>query len=302
MRVPTRWVDVPCVRRDGPDRVRPGGGHTGARCPRREPSAEAQRPVRARRRPRPRGDAVPPADPGAHRGARHHLRRLLREQLALLPVAHHHAAGSVRPQHRGVDERRRQRRLRAGLSQRGRAGHRRHPSAPRGVHDVTRGQVPQRLSQRCRTRLRAAGLGPLGQRGLRQCVLRVRLRPEPGSALPRAPPPPPRLRDERVRRPHRPLHPGAVREHRPFFAYLPVYAPHQPAVPAPATSVASRGRPRLAPRASTRPTSATRRPSSATCPRSARSRPRPSTASTVAGSAPCKPSTAASPTSCTRCA
>ena len=63
--------------------------------------------------------------------ARHDLRPVPREQLAVLPVAHHHPARAVRAQHRRVDQRRRQRRLRAGPRQRRRAGHRGHPAAPR---------------------------------------------------------------------------------------------------------------------------------------------------------------------------
>ena len=40
------------------------------------------------------------------RRPRHDLRRLLREQLAVLPVAHDDPARAVRAQHRRVDERR----------------------------------------------------------------------------------------------------------------------------------------------------------------------------------------------------
>ena len=121
-----------------------------------------------------------------------------------------------------------------------------------GYTDLARGQVPERLPERGPPRRRAPGMGQLGQRGVRPPLLGVRLRAEPEPGVPRVPAPAADygtdvyvgLTDRFIR--------GAGHAHRPFFAYLSVYTPHQPATPARAIAASSVTPGRRTPRASTR--------------------------------------------------
>ena len=89
---------------------------------------------------------------------RRDLRPLLREQLAVLPVARHDAARAVRTQHRRLVQRWQQRRLRACVHRGDRAGHRRHAAQRVGLSHRARRQVPQRLSEHGRSDVPATGL------------------------------------------------------------------------------------------------------------------------------------------------
>ena len=260
--------------------------------------------VRPRRRPRSRRAARTCRTCARYRRPRDDLRPLLREQLAVLPVADHHAARAVRPQHRRVDERRRQRRVRAGPRERRRAGHRRHLAARAGYRTALIGKYLNGYPNGAATDVRPPRLDDVGQPGYGQPVLRVRLHAqrEPHDSRVRQHQPRDYGTDVYVEQ-DRPLHPR--RGARPEQAVLrlprgvraaPARRPRRRATPdVPAT------RRRRARRASTRPTSATSRAACATCRRSRRRDQRRSTRSTASGSGRCRRSTAASPRSCTRC-
>ena len=160
--------------------------------------AAAEHLVRAHRRPRPRRASLHAEHASVVCRRRCNIRQLLREQLVVLPVARHDPAWTVRPQHRRVVERRRERWLRARLHARRRAGHRGDAPQPVGLPDCTRRQVPERVSERGRPDLPAPGLGHVHQSCVGQSVQRVPLRAQRQWQARASRGTQPRLRDPRV--------------------------------------------------------------------------------------------------------